>query len=526
MTTDWKRSNKVVAVEPLKFRLQQFGIKNLTIVSDACLNFVNSQQLENITEDGVLAAGFTAERRLELDRFNAAQDGKSAYMARASKPENARCILSGVLVDALWGHEADAFDKYVPDKITSGSLCEFLPARTQSVGETYSVDSRAEVFPGLPREHVIYRDKATSPSRAPNKGWPVIAAKQDAEIPSIKNTSNITPADKSMHRRGATFGYHQGNPNDEQFAKILYENSTLKVPDSNAGLNSRTQMIESDLRRPFRLAHHRWPLPDVASLTIAARSFDKRVWLPDGLVPSGNDSVQNYSIGHGADWAQILVQYLDETFVPVVLCKGLRTTVSFNGKGFVGWMFDVPGAHNGGDASIVAKMATGSISPSDVDTIAADIRKWKHQDPMLGAIAAYLYDYSGDLDNIRRMGWYYKKHAQPIPYDVALMGMMSTWTENKGEIFASIPPTLKRKAPNLPNYATAATREVKRWPVAGLCPWLRQGWDFVENPATSEKAMVTGLEDIRQHLLPSSFSVLNEEGGHKLIDRWGLKEQS
>src|SRR5690606_16248804 len=101
--------------------------------------------------------------------------------------------------------------------------------------------------------------------------------------------------------------------------------------------------------------------------------------------------------------------------------------------------------------------------------------------PMLGAISAYLYDYAGDVESIRRMAAFYIERRQPIPFEIALLGGFAVTIED-GDLFANVDAVPARADhPNgrLPRYVTAAMSGGVQ-AVAGLCPWLRQGWDLVD----------------------------------------------
>jgi hypothetical protein len=142
-------------------------------------------------------------------------------------------------------------------------------------------------------------------------------------------------------------------------------------------------------------------------------------------------------------------------------------------------------------------------------------------------IAAYLYDVIGDLDSIRRMAYFYTLNNQPIPYDIAFMGMIPTERLGDGQLLAHVPAVPERTKRHqdrepLPSWVTRNTPAAGGL-VAGRCPWLKQGWDHAASPEEVELPMVDGLAAERRHLKPSNFTVLNASGGQGLIQRWGLK---
>jgi hypothetical protein len=169
----------------------------------------------------------------------------------------------------------------------------------------------------------------------------------------------------------------------------------------------------------------------------------------------------------------------------------------------------------------ISRLATGNLTPDEVDRLATQLRESKHANPVFGAIAAYCYDVTGDLNSIRRMVAFYEMNGQAAPYDIVLLSMI----ENDGRA-ADVPaiPTDDRRLQDgtLPDWLTRATPAL-RVSIAGRCPWLRQGWDFLSTPEDSELPLVDGLREIRGHLTRAPFTTLDKEGGRMLADKWQLK---
>jgi hypothetical protein len=75
-------------------------------------------------------------------------------------------------------------------------------------------------------------------------------------------------------------------------------------------------------------------------------------------------------------------------------------------------------------ALAIDELTLGTLDSTKIERVAATIRAGKHANPVLGAIAAYLYRQLSGFDNLRRMAYYYVAHGQPIPFDIALLGQM------------------------------------------------------------------------------------------------------
>jgi hypothetical protein len=168
---------------------------------------------------------------------------------------------------------------------------------------------------------------------------------------------------------------------------------------------------------------------------------------------------------------------------------------------------------------IVAKLRAGTLTGEKALTIASRIRRFKHVNPMLGVIAAYLYDAAGDRDSIRRVAWFYPMNEQPIPFDVALLAGLKGRRDLDGSIRLNIPPVPGRQPLTdeeraHPEYFLNTTQfdEVL---VAGGFPWLRQGWALLDVAALPVHPSVV---EIASHVLPTPFTTLDEYGGAKLAN--------
>ena len=154
------------------------------------------------------------------------------------------------------------------------------------------------------------------------------------------------------------------------------------------------------------------------------------------------------------------------------------------------------------------------------------MRQWKHIDPVLGVIAAYLYDSIGDVDSIRRMAYFYIRSGQSIPYDVALLAQLEG--SRSGRFFwAKVPPVAAQEPRSEAEGRYAWTHEgtnVVEGPVAGVWPWMRQGWAFLEEPRDEGTSLVmAGLSDLIGMLTPARFTTLAADGGRALIERLQLR---
>lgn len=557
LPTDWERESRAIAVEALKASLESYGIENLTLVSDACRDFANRPSTANLAPDPVVGRGPVQPVQPGLDRFNAVEDGKAAFMIPGKTAAESVCILSGSLANALWGHEPKAFSDRRHAQIDSDSLLRFISVQTGKVGELYGLESQAEVIRGYGRgaPEMIYFDGSEPPAPlSPPIVWPPPGVKPqrlgipaaDAVEAAIDRLGSINlpggappplgPGDRATALDHITGGFDLAQA-IEQIELPGLTASAKRMLEWQAG--TAAVIAKQGLERAAR-QHRR------SRIRRSLRSGQRRISWDANLIMTGGQPVAVWAPSRGRQvglksWmvdldgreaVQLIVEYADGLFAPVVLYAGLATLLTHDGVGRItGWMCAPPHATDAASLALtngaIAELQTTRLSPGAADRLAASLRHEKHANPMLGAIAAYLYDYTGDRDNIRRMAYYYASQGQPIPYDVALLGLLETRGQYE-RVIAHVPPVQARPdghAEGLPNFARRATGPVTG-PVAGFCPWLRQGWDYVASPEPVEEPLTFALQAALPFLLNSSFTALSREGALALVAHFGLEAQS
>ena len=558
LPTDWAPENRAVSVEALKASLHSYGIKYLTLISDACRDFANRPSTANLAPDPVLGRGPVQAVQPGLDRFNAVEDGKAAFMIPGETAADARCILSGSLANALWGHEPEAFSRQKRGLIDSDSLLRFISVQTRKVGERYGLECQAEAIRGYGRggPDMVYFDVDGPPQPvAPPIAWPPPGAPAQplgmpanraieqalARLSSINLLSAwpyaIDPAGGTAALEQVPGGIDLALAIEQSEASEISERTQrMHVWQAGAAAVVAKQGLEREVRRSQRSrirrtlrAGQRRMSPD-ANL-IMSGGQPARVWAPYGAQRVGGAKSWQVNFGK-ADAVQVIIEYADGLFAPAVVYAGLSTLVTHDGnRRITGWMCAPPyqsdAARLAPTNDAIAKLQTTRLSPGVADDLAASLRHGKHVNPMLGAIAAYLYDYTGDRDNIRRMAYYYASRAQPIPFDVALLGQLHT--ERSDQAVTAYVPAVeardRRDGNDVPDFARQQTNAISGM-VGGFCPWLRLGWDYVATPDPIEEPMTQPLGTALPHLLDSSFTALSEEGASSLITHFGLEAKS
>lgn len=489
LPSDWHEEMRAISVEGLKRQLYRYGIKSLSIFSDACRSLPMDIDTADIFEDPVLPRGPYDAVAPIIDRFNAVGDGQQAYMLKGDDVAPPRCVFSTVLVEGLCGLKEEAFDKYNSDCVIPESLALFSMERLKEIAETYDLKCSPDCHPGIPREHAIYFKRGDNPADLPIPQWPAPP-------------------------------------------------SPLARPPDNTGEDLLASPLDIEfraLKRHIResLSLNSYP-PDPWSFNLAIRgAVPRKIWstsqIEKGLINDGDGATFRVR-GAAGGAIQVLVEFDDGVFASAVVYERLITLISRDEKGEVNWTF-VPEWFESKrglitSINVIENLQAGNLSADQVDNIAAKLREAKHINPTMSAIASYLYDYTGDIDSIRRMAFFYCHYYQPMPFDVAFMGLLSTKDVGRNGFVVDVPPVPARpqspKNDRLPAWVTRATDGMSGQ-VAGLWPWLRQGWQFMEDLAPQEKAAAEGLRDVAKFLLPSQFSSFREQGARILIDRFNLE---
>lgn len=521
LPTNWRTKLRAIAVERLKNRLSDFGIANVTIISDACKALASDKDTSDLTPDGILGTGTSSGKRPIFDRFDAVHDVESAFMIPGSTPAESRCLFSGALIEALWG-TGSAIDRHYSGKVTPGSLADYLSVRVAELCATYQLSCEPQSLPGRPEDHLIYFDKnIVDAGVIPNlPAWPApidtrSTTSANAELDILEKAA-FTDEPDSHGASESSAAY--GAPSHRELARL----KTKPRDESRRSTGASRKARRSD---DLGLAYDRlrWPRHSNGNVRFAG-DVGMAVW-SNAPVHHVRENQWRAEIEGGSQ--QLVVEYGNGVFLPLLVYPDYITIVARDTPGPNGWL--LRGEYEEDSVflravDILDRLQSGRLRPTEVDRVAAVLRRSKHRNPVLGAICAYLYDYAGDIDNIRRMAYFYADGGQSIPYDIALMGELLT---HNGSFMATVDvPRVERRARNqggrLPGFVTDETPPAAG-PVGGRCPWLRQGWDFVETPTDREAALVEDLPDIRKHLLPETFTSFNREGGEILTRHWGME---
>ena len=216
----------------------------------------------------------------------------------------------------------------------------------------------------------------------------------------------------------------------------------------------------------------------------------------------------------------LLVQLADGRWTGAAAMPRLIATFSLGADGVVSLIYRPVGWQAGGDKTerVIAALRTGALRTEDALDVAAGLRDGKMEDPVLGVLAAYLYDSIGDVDSIRRMAFFYAHFGQAVPFDVAMLARLGAERAPDGTIVAQIPAVRARPPASdaeEQRRGNSVATPARPAPVAGLFPWLRQGWALLEEEDPSP-LFLTGLPDLQSGLARAPFTTLDAEHGQRL----------
>jgi len=162
----------------------------------------------------------------------------------------------------------------------------------------------------------------------------------------------------------------------------------------------------------------------------------------------------------------------------------------------------------------LAALEGGTLRADAATDLAVQLREWKHTDPVLGVISAYLYDAIGDVDSIRRMASFYAQNNEAIPYDIALLGGLGGGKTERG--FMVEVPEVNERSPRTDaeskRFWTYCRMEARGGLVGGLWPWMRQGWVFLDDPSdVGSPLILPGLVELRSGLMRSRFTTFEKD---------------
>ncbi|MGA9582647.1 MAG: hypothetical protein WBR13_11840 [Allosphingosinicella sp.] len=532
------------------------GIERLTLISDACREAPREADLQRLDAvRGIVVQG----KQVDSPRFDslvACQDTELGFMVaeQNNRARPGKCVFSGVVADALWGNEPSAFDG---DRITVRSLGDCLQERTPKVAEKY----RLQLFPDCttnPAPAILY-DRAAAPAGPPVlQEWPAVGGA--SVMGMIEEAAAPVDVGEALERFNADAGFRAemvgagraSFSDGAEFTGLPKASATalaglVALRTDRAGFGPKAKRFErglvgrlaadaaktargkasGDVRRSLSQLHT--PQRQGRSNLIVAEA-GATLWTRSGAEPGTRTRArEGFRAPDVSTGSPYLVELRDGSFVPWVPYGDLYTILKRSRLGdvFQAYGKPVPGESASFKSSVqaLADFASGKIEPGDVGKFAADLRRNKHRDPVLGVISAYLYRAVADFDNIRRMAAHYLDNSQPVPFDIVVLGEMKVRRKAGGGFTVHVPAVEegdRQAARGLPACAFESTPKLEGT-VAGWCPWLGLGWDYVGEPRKEWAVLVEGLAELARSVRRRGFTWFPKDEGRMLARRWGLE---
>ncbi len=584
LLSQWLDENEAISLSAMRHFLARYNLRQLVIVSDACRKASTTAETGLLTPHPGVRRGKLADRRQQTDLFRATSSYAAAFMLRGSAQADDRCLFSTLLVEALSGGAAEAFmQRDGRPCLFSDSLATWLDTAVPARAKQYGLELEPEIEPGLRFPDDLYVDAL--PARKPRlAAWPdpaTIASvaldsrlsggrltpppggswstrqappKRAAEAPGPRRGAPLRPPIKAVAkppmppgmrfsmRRGLSLGL-QGGPGAKGGSPAAAGTrlQTVLRRDRETAALQRTaaEQIAADVRDGIAAQERPTHYETAAGFAVSGMPA-RTAWLgPEAQAVDDRDRVwwriaptrpepPYWVYGQLAAPLPLLVELEDGRWAGAAAMPHFVATFGLDAAGVSSLVCrhmqepDAPASEQA-----IAYRAAGTLSAAQLLTLIIELRAAKHQDPVLGVLAAYLHDRAGDLDNVIRTACYFVQFGQPIPFDIALLARLPARRRPDGLIEVTVPAVAAAPAPRegktaLPDYLRAATPAVTGL-VAGAFPWLREGWSLLDRDDDSG-LYPPELASLTQALTPALFTTLSAEGGRALVgvlERWG-----
>lgn len=528
LLSDWKTQLRAVAVEVLKRRLYRFNVGQIAIFADSCRSLPPSIDAADLTPDAVLGLGPNQRSDPPIDKFIAAQDGSATYMVPGETPDEDRCLFSGVLMEGLWGLSQSAFSIVLPGKVTSRSLGTFLKQEVPKRAAQYSRDLSPTVSPTFPDGDDIYFEEGVSITPPSFPPWPTVPSSTTSEL-DVHQEILVQGNRPAFNINGGPLVNESTNLEGGEIAREARSLQKLKTKRKMQHRRDAELWLLQKIRNQSRPREF-----ETESGFAVDGGMVRNVWTRPDVVAERHGEPNWWRIRHRSSdrllrSAPVLIELEDGTFGAATALPQFITTVLCETRGIAALIYrqiNTPAEAAAAAEKAVAQLESGTLRADDATDLAAEIRQWKHFDPVLGAISAYLYDSIGDVESIRRMAYFYVKNQQPIPYDIALMGQLHGERRDDGLLSVLVPAVPARKPRTKQEkkheWTHSATQQVMG-EVGGQWPWMRQGWVFLDDPADDDSTLILpGLAELIRNLTNARFATLDAAGGLVLAKIFGL----
>lgn len=483
--------------------LATYGSKQIAFISDACRS-----PIVVIGQGSAVVDAYEAKVNFpQKDIFYSSADGTASFAMPAKNGKPAYCIFSEVLFKAL----------SVPDKVNLDPLYLKLGKR---VVTSQSLGNYLEAH--VPEIALLEAGKIQTPLcdtgfRPENNDYVVFAEDifKSVSAPHIE----ISPSLPEINQRNFV-NYKIALSQERQPNRIERSRSEWRAPF--------IEEVQNYIQSSLSWTHHRPfgpclvvsnPSPVLIGQNTYFTSYDiwRRslphlessmgywFWEDEGFLNTYNSNV--------------FIVNVEDLYSPVILFRNLWCAMTFKqvsaqndnaigGIDLLAWGGRYDYRPSRADMLSMGELygtealkgfSEGTLNSDDIRIFTQAMRMAKHVDPMLGIIAAYLYNRIGDIDNIRRMCYYYHWHDQDVPFDIAMLAGVPLDYNSKQHLFTINVPEVREtpeaeRTENAPQFTWESTPLV-HLNVAGVTPILRVGWQHIRNSKHRIHRQCLGLID-------------------------------
>lgn len=489
--------------------LESYAPGQVAIFSDAC----RTAWVANVTADNVVDNYPGETDGSQKDTFFSTRDGAASFAMPESNGNPAYCVFTRALLQALGADEpSDAFvdqqyrDARTPrDVISSQSLADYLDDAVALGAQEVGKKQTPRCSPGFRYPSDIYvefldGDGRKSISRGHGGDDPGIIP--DFELGPMSHELAASRVERTKAREQESSSEWRGPLMEAlgreavQIGNSRQVTGDLLFVDAPSVSGQAVEVISQ------------WDLVGRAVATAGRQTFEVRQ-------PGASCS----AIIRAGSLFTPIAMFADLWGAAVVRVPADAPELAPSAPEGVDLLSWGPYGQNNPDVRSAVEalkgLTLGILRSEDIPRLATRLRWDKHLNPMLGIVAAYLYNEVGDIAGIRRMASYYKAHYQDLPFDIALLARAKLEARD-GYFHAHIPgveeaPARDDGAPNFTWEKTLPTDQR----VAGVTPMLRAGWQLLgkgNHDLHRECAELTGT------LTNSAISTFSGvEAGQKLV---------
>jgi hypothetical protein len=518
-------SDPAEAIDVRRFvRLLEFrSVRRLSLLIDACRSdkpaSAGARSWPDLPGSGILDRLTAEGREFPEDRFRAVRAGRDAFTIRNRSGGPAHALFTSILLKTLHGDYAEAVETRGTSRaVTSAGIYRAMSKRLGASAASYRLAVEPGLTPGFPAGDDVYSalpvafaaPELPAPKRLQTRDVLAFGALFGRLFdPSVRSRSHVPP--RPLWAR------------DDELPRLFRDRRHGIVIVDTEPAAPRRVAVSPPARMSFLATEHlninterRWSR-SAQSYELHRTGRDRSPARPASFLVEMDDGAWTGA----ATWPGVAIAISRAPLIRNVAApRGPRLIYGPAGTGAFEEIFECC-------ELILSELNTGLLAYRQAAYAAGLVwhfkQRFAHVNPLLGVIAAWLYDAAGDRDGVRRLASLYPERGQPIPFDIALLAGVPGRRDRNGLIRVDL-PALPARTPRTDEEASSfvdvrgfglfgARRARRDAVVAGGFPWMRQGWRLLDLAALPVHVEVAALAG---HVGPSLFTTLDRDGGRRL----------